>query len=332
MIRRRSRPRTQPLSAAPQEQAPDGTIIAIEDVVYRYPSTTNAPTSSQAALVAPALNGLSLRVQRGEYVALLGHNGSGKSTLARMLNGLLLPTSGRVLIAGLDTADPANRREIRDLVGMIFSDPDNQIVATIVEDDVAWGLAARGYPLAELRARAAAALEAVGLSEAHQRAPNQLSGGQRQRLAIAGVLALEPACLVADEPTALLDPRARIDMTALLRRLNRERGLTIVHVTHLLEEAALADRIVVLEGGRIALQGKPSQVFADLDRLRSLRLIIPDLAQLGERLRAGGIAIPPDALSPEAFVAALDAALSRPEPERQPIQPLQTIQPQEPRA
>jgi len=328
----------------------DGTIITIEDVVYRYPSTTNAPTSSQAATAAPALNGVSLRIQRGEYLALLGHNGSGKSTLARMLNGLLLPTSGRVFIQGLDTADPANRREIRDHVGMIFSDPDNQIVATIVEDDVAWGLAARGYPLAEVRARAAAALVAVGLAEAHQRAPNQLSGGQRQRLAIAGVLALEPACLVADEPTALLDPRARVEMTGLLRRINRERGLTVVHVTHLLEEAALADRIVVLERGRIAMQGKPSQVFADLDRLRALRLIIPDLAQLGERLRAVGLAIPPDALTPELFVAALDAALGQPSPARQPspspeqsapptqpqpptTQPIQpTTQPQEPHA
>jgi len=181
-----------------------------------------------------------------------------------------------------------------------------------VEDDVAWGLAARGYPLAEVRARAAVALEAVGLSEAHERAPNQLSGGQRQRLAIAGVLAIEPTCLVADEPTALLDPKARVEMTGLLRRLNRERGLTVVHVTHLLEEAALADRIVVLEQGRIAMQGKPPQVFADLDRLRALRLIIPDLAQLGERLREAGLAIPPDALTPELFVAALDAALAQP--------------------
>ncbi|HUY78036.1 MAG TPA: ATP-binding cassette domain-containing protein [Ktedonobacterales bacterium] len=326
MIRRHARPRSKPIPvSAPPQQAPDGIVIAIEDVVYRYPSTTNAPTSSQAATAAPALNGVSLRIRRGEYVALLGHNGSGKSTLARMLNGLLLPSSGRVLIMGHDTSDPASRREIRDLVGMIFSDPDNQIVATIVEDDVAWGLAARGYPLAEVRARAAVALEAVGLSEAHERAPNQLSGGQRQRLAIAGVLAIEPTCLVADEPTALLDPKARIEMTGLLRRLNRERGLTVVHVTHLLEEAALADRIVVLEQGRIAMQGKPPQVFADLDRLRALRLIIPDLAQLGERLRAVGLAIPPDALTPEQFVAALDAALdaalAQPSAMRKPTMP-----------
>lgn len=295
-----------------RDQSGDDEVIAVESVVYRYPSTTNAPTSSQAALAAPALAGVSLRVRRGEYVALLGHNGSGKSTLARLLNGLLLPSGGRVLIMGLDTREPADRREIRDLVGMIFSDPDNQIVATIVEDDVAWGLAARGYPLAEVRARATVALAAVGLSAAHQRAPNELSGGQRQRLAIAGVLALEPACLVADEPTALLDPQARIEMTALLRRLNRERGLTVVHVTHLLEEAALADRVVVMEQGRIALVGSPAEVFADLDRLRALRLIIPDLAQVGERLRAAGVAITADAITPELFVAALATALAAP--------------------
>ncbi len=280
--------------------------LHLENVVYRYPSITNAPTSLLAAKIAPALAGVTLDVRRGEYVALLGHNGSGKSTLARLLNALLLPTSGHVYVLGHNTADRSEHRAIRDLVGMIFSDPDNQIVATIVEDDVAWGLAARGYPLAQVHARAEAAINAVGLSAHKRRAPNELSGGQRQRLAIAGVLALEPVCLIADEPTALLDPQARVEMLGLLHTLNRERGLTIIHVTHLLEEAALADRIVILERGRIVREGTPTEVFADLESLRSLKLIIPELGVLGERLRALGVDIPPDALTPQLFVAALE--------------------------
>ncbi|HLZ21507.1 MAG TPA: energy-coupling factor transporter ATPase [Ktedonobacterales bacterium] len=270
-------------------------LLAIEDVTYRYDHAQ-----------ALALDGVSLRVDHGEYVALLGHNGSGKSTLARLINGLLLPTEGRVLVGGLNTRTAAARGRIRTLVGMIFSDPDNQIVATVVEDDVGWGLAARGWPRTEIARRVDAALDAVGLAHARGMAPHELSGGQRQRLAIAGVLALEPACIVADEPTALLDPRSRGEMVALLRELNRARGLTIVHVTHLLEEAALADRVVVLDSGKIALEGTPATIFADLDRLRALRLVIPPLAALGERLRAFGITIPPDAVTPERFIAALE--------------------------
>jgi energy-coupling factor transport system ATP-binding protein len=254
----------------------------------------------------PALDDVTLSVRRGEYLALLGHNGSGKSTLGRLLNGLLLPTSGSVYVAGLDTRAAPARARVRELVGMIFSDPDNQIIATQVEDDVAWGLAARGLGRAEIASRVEAALEAVSMTHARERAPHQLSGGQRQRVAIAGVLALEPACIVADEPTAQLDPQARLEVTGLLHQLHRERGLTIVHVTHLLEEAAQADRVVVLERGRVALTGTPATVFADLDRLRALRLAIPDLALLGERLRALGVAVPPQALTPELLVEALE--------------------------
>lgn len=275
-------------------------LLAVERVSYRY-----GPSGAGERPPRPALAGITLRVRQGEYVALLGHNGSGKSTLARLLNGLFLPTEGRVLVGGLDTTSPAARSRIRELVGMIFSDPDNQIIATVVEDDVGWGLAARGWPRAEIARRVDAALDAVRLAQARGRPPHELSGGQRQRLAIAGVLALEPACIVADEPTALLDPRSRGEMVALLGELNRARGLSVVHVTHLLEEAALADRVVVLDGGRIALEGTPAEVFADLDRLRALRLVVPPLAALGERLRALGIAIPPTALTPEHFVAAL---------------------------
>lgn len=271
--------------------------IIIEGMSYRYPQASVA-----------ALSHVSLTIRQGEYVALLGHNGSGKSTLARIIGGLARPSAGRVTLAGLDTAEPANRARVRGLVGMIFSDPDNQIVATVVEDDVGWGLAARGFPHDVIIERTRAALEAVGLRHAYGRAPNELSGGQRQRLAIAGALALEPSALIADEPTAMLDPHSRVEVSALLARLNREHGLTVIHVTHLLEEAASAQRVIALDGGRVALDASPAQAFADLGRLRALRLVIPDVALLAERLRAEGLPIPADALTPETLTRALEKA------------------------
>lgn len=269
--------------------------ITLQRLSYVYPGAQE-----------PALSDITLRIAQGEYVALLGHNGSGKSTLARIIGGLTRPTGGSATVAGMDTAEPANRARTRQVIGMIFSDPDNQIVATVVEDDVGWGLAARGFAHDVILQRTRAALTAVGLGTAYGLAPSELSGGQRQRLAIAGVLALEPSVLIADEPTAMLDPRSRVEISALLRRLNREHGLTIVHVTHLLEEAATAHRVVALDRGRVALDAAPAIAFADLDRLRALRLVIPDTAQLIERLRAVGIAAPSDALAPEALVSALE--------------------------
>ncbi|MGH2502206.1 MAG: ATP-binding cassette domain-containing protein [Ktedonobacterales bacterium] len=269
--------------------------IHLERLSYVYPGAQE-----------PALSDITLRIAQGDYVALLGHNGSGKSTLARIIGGLTRPTVGHVTVAGMDTAEPANRARTRQVIGMIFSDPDNQIVATVVEDDVGWGLAARGFAHDVILQRTRAALTAVGLGGAYGLAPSELSGGQRQRLAIAGVLALEPSVLIADEPTAMLDPRSRVEISALLRQLNREHGLTVIHVTHLLEEAASAHRVVALDGGRVALDAAPAIAFADLDRLRALRLVIPDTAQLIERLRAAGIAAPSDALAPEALVSALE--------------------------
>ena len=290
-------------TAAPLSRAPEPCpALRLRDVSFAYPQG-----SAETDEPDVALEHISLDIWPGEYVALLGHNGSGKSTLSRLFNGLLLPTQGQVLVNGLDTADARHRARIRELVGMIFSDPDNQIIATVVEDDVAWGLAARGWPAREIAARVEQALDAVGLRDARGRPPHELSGGQRQRLAIAGVLALAPMCVVADEPTALLDPLARREMTSLLRQLNHDRGLTIVHVTHLLEEAAAADRIVILEGGRIALEGIPSVVFARLDSLRDLRLVIPEMAALTECLRLNGVHIPLAALGPVAVLRALEA-------------------------
>lgn len=269
--------------------------IHLERLGYAYPGAQES-----------ALTDITLRIAQGEYVALLGHNGSGKSTLSRIIGGLIRPTSGRVSVAGMDTAEPTHRARMRQVIGMIFSDPDNQIVATVVEDDVGWGLAARGFAHEVIMQRTRAALTAVGLGSAYGLAPSELSGGQRQRLAIAGVLALEPSVLIADEPTAMLDPRSRVEISALLRQLNREHGLTVIHVTHLLEEAAAAHRVVALDGGRVALDATPAIAFDDLDRLRVLRLVIPDTAQLIERLRAAGIAAPSDALAPDALVRALE--------------------------
>jgi energy-coupling factor transport system ATP-binding protein len=275
-------------------------LISVENVTYTYPhAAPHVP-------VTPALNRLTLSIRRGEYVAILGHNGSGKSTLARMLNGLLVPDTGRVLVEGQDTHDQRALPAIRALVGMIFSDPENQIIATTVEDDIGWGLAARGVPRDEVTRRVDAVIRATGLSSLRTATPNALSGGQKQRLAIAGILALEPDCIVADEPTALLDPQTRRDVIRLLHALHRDRGLTVIHITHLLEEAAEADRIVILDRGTIRWDATPAVVFANLDPLRELRLVIPELFELGHRLRALGVPLPTDAVTPDAIVSWLE--------------------------
>jgi energy-coupling factor transport system ATP-binding protein len=272
-------------------------LIDIEQISYSYPAAGGTSVA--------ALRGVSLRIERGEYVALLGHNGSGKSTLARHCNALLLPDSGRVMVAGNDTRDQRLWREVRDRVGMIFQNPDNQIIATVVEDDVAWALAVRGLPAPLIRERVAWALAVTGIADLRGRAPHRLSGGQRQRLAIAGVLALRPDAIIADEATAMLDPLARRETLDLLHTLNREHGLAIILVTHLLDEAARAQRVVVLEHGRIAFDGTPAAVFANLKHMRRLKLAIPAPIELAARLRAAGIPLDPDALTVEAIAEAL---------------------------
>jgi energy-coupling factor transport system ATP-binding protein len=275
-------------------------LIDLQCVSYSYPAA-----SEKGAAPAPALNEVSLQAQQGDYLVLLGHNGSGKSTLARHCNALLVPTSGRALIAGLDSAEQANWRAIRETVGMIFQNPDNQIIATVVEDDVAWALTVRGLPAREIEERVAWAMQAVGIAHLCGMLPDKLSGGQKQRLAIAGVLALRPRCIIADEATAQLDPLSRQDIVSLLHQLHRDFGLTIIHVTHLLEEAALAQRIIVLEQGKIVMEGTPPQVFADLERLRALKLAIHEPLVLAERLRRAGLHISPAALTVEAIAQEL---------------------------
>jgi energy-coupling factor transport system ATP-binding protein len=281
-------------------------FIDIQHISYTYPALKTQNTNSSMALCD-----VSLRIQQGEYIALLGHNGSGKSTLARHCNALLLPDEGRLLIGGYDTSDRAHQRAIREAVGMIFQNPDNQIIATLVEDDVAWALTVRGMPAAQIRERVAWAMEAVGISHLRGQPPNKLSGGQRQRLAIAGVLALRPKCIIADEATAQLDPLSRREIVGLLHHLNQAFNLTIIHVMHLLDEAALAQRVVVMESGMVVLDGAPPAVFANLERLRRLKLAIPEPIALAARLRASGFAITEEALTVDAIAQEIARGLSR---------------------
>jgi energy-coupling factor transporter ATPase len=252
----------------------------------------------------PALAGVSLELREGERIALVGANGSGKSTLARLLNGLLLPTAGTVRIDRLDTRDATSRRAIRQTVGMVFQNPDNQLVATIVEEDVAFGPENLGLPSAEIRARVDGALALLGLEELRSRPPHLLSGGQKQRVAIAGALAMHPRVLVLDEATALLDPIGRAEVRAAVARLHAE-GTTIVQVTHFMEEAVAAERVLVMHVGRILLDGPPRAVFSGQAELRALRLDVPQVAQLAERLARRVLGFPPVALDVEEATAAI---------------------------
>ena len=273
-------------------------LIRLEDVHFTYQVNTEQ--------AMPALAGITLEIPAGEYVAIVGHNGSGKSTLARHLNALLLPTRGRVFVDGLDTGDPAHTIAVRRRVGMVFQEPDNQIVGTIVEEDVAFGPETLGVPREELMQRVRQALETVDMWPHRHRAPNLLSGGQKQRVAIAGVLAMQPACLVLDEATAMLDPASRADILSTLHALHA-RGATIVAITHFMEEAVEAERVIVMSGGRIALQGTPETVFAQADRLRELHLALPAPARLAECVRERRAAVPAHLLTVPAVVQAVDA-------------------------
>jgi energy-coupling factor transport system ATP-binding protein len=246
-----------------------------------------------------ALNGVSLDIYKGEFIAVIGANGSGKSTLARHLNALLLPTEGKCIVAGMDTADDKNLWNIRQHVGMVFQNPDNQIVAAIVEEDVAFGPENIGVPPAEIRTRVDNALAAVGMTEYAKHAPHLLSGGQKQRVAIAGVLALEPDCIVLDEPTAMLDPRGRIEIVNTVKKLNREKNITVVYITHYMEEAMQADRIIAMEHGVIKMQGKPEEIFTKVKELHALGLETPLAAQAAFDLCQKGIKLADGIISSE---------------------------------
>lgn len=264
------------------------TIIQLKNVSFAY------ETEEEKNL---AVRNVDLAVHRGEFLAVVGHNGSGKSTLAKLFNAILLPTEGQVLVEGMDTLDEENVYEIRRRVGMVFQNPDNQIVATIVEDDVAFGPENLGVPPAEIRVRVDEALRAVGMYEYRLYEPHKLSGGQKQRVAVAGIIAMRTDCVIFDESTAMIDPKGRREVLETVRQLNRERGITVVFITHFMEEAALADRVLVMDRGSIAAEGTPAEIFADADLLRRTGLELPPAAQLAAVLRKNGVPIDDDALT-----------------------------------
>ena len=234
------------------------------------------------------LEDMSLQIRAGEFVAVLGHNGSGKSTLAKHLNAILVPQSGKVTVDGMDTADEENLLSIRQRVGMVFQNPDNQIVATVVEEDVAFALENLGVPYEEMRRRVDEALHAVDMYDYRLHSPAQLSGGQKQRIAIAGIIAMQPKCIILDEPTAMLDPRGRKEVMAVIRKMNREKGITIVLITHYMDEAAQCGRVVVMDKGRIVLDDTPRAVFSHVEKIKKIGLDVPQVTELAWELKKAG--------------------------------------------
>jgi len=276
----------------------DEPLIRVENLRFVYNADSPHPIV--------ALRGINLEIRKGEYVAIIGHNGSGKSTLAKNLNALLLPTEGDVWVKGMNTKDPAHTFDIRRTVGMVFQVPDNQIVATVVEEDVAFGPENLGVPEEELRVRVKKALEMVNLLPLRSRAPHLLSAGEKQRVAIAGAIAMEPECLILDEATTMLDPVGRKEVLAAIRRLNRE-GVTIIAITHFMQEAVEADRVIVLEEGRIAMNGTPRQVFGHVEELRRLQLDVPQVTELAYALHRRDPSFPADLLTVREMVEAIAA-------------------------
>ncbi|MGN0997161.1 MAG: energy-coupling factor transporter ATPase [Candidatus Ventricola sp.] len=261
------------------------------DLVYAYPEAQRN-----------AVDGVGMRVKRGEFLAILGHNGSGKSTLAKLFNALYVPTSGTVWVCGLDTRDDELVFDIRQHAGMVFQNPDNQIVATVVEEDVAFGLENNGVPPQEIRVRIDDALRAVNMSQYAKKAPHMLSGGQKQRVAIAGVLAMKPDVIILDESTAMLDPSGRREVMQTVHRLNREEGISVVIITHYMGEAAEADYVIVMDEGKIAMSGTPREVFTQVERVRALGLDVPPMTDLANMLRKGGVDVRADVLTVEEMV------------------------------
>ena len=278
-------------------------IIEFQNVSFRYESEEE---EVQLPLVAENLN---LVIQECDFVAILGHNGSGKSTFAKLTNAILLPSSGRVLVDGMDTSDEDLKIKIRQTVGMVFQNPDNQIVATIVEEDVAFGPENLGVEPKEIRRRVDESLKAVGMYEFRKREPHRLSGGQKQRVAIAGIIAMLPRCIVLDEPTAMLDPRGRQEVMSTMLKLNREMGMTVVFITHFMDEAVKADRVVVMDDAKIIMDGKPKEFFSKVEKLEEIGLDVPQPTKLAQLLRREGYDLPEDILDVDECVEKLAAFL-----------------------
>ena len=274
------------------------TIIKIENLSFAYGEEE-----------PPVLNDISLEIERGSFTAILGHNGSGKSTLAKHMNAILIPRLGKVYVNGIDTADEDRLLDVRRTVGMVFQNPDNQIVASVVEDDVAFAPENLGVPPEEIRRRVDDALKYVGMYDHRMHAPHLLSGGQKQRVAIAGVIAMRPECIVMDEPTAMLDPVGRRDVLSAIRKLRREQGMTVILITHHMDECIHADRLIVMSEGRVAEDGPPREVFSHVEKMKSLGLAVPETVELLYGLNRGGFNLPLSALTVEECADAIAAAL-----------------------
>ena len=271
------------------------TMIECRNLIFKYTAGENQEEKI-------AINDVNLQIKEGEFIAILGHNGSGKSTMAKHMNALLIPTEGKMLVNKMDTSDMNNLWNIRETAGMVFQNPDNQLVATIVEEDVAFGPENLGVPPEEIRKRVDEALERVGMSEYKRHAPHLLSGGQKQRIAIAGILAMKPKCIIFDEPTAMLDPSGRKEVMNVIKKLNKEENITTLHITHYMEEAVQADRVVVVDKGKKLLEGTPKEVFKNVDLLKKIGLDVPYMTELAGLLREEGLDIDDDILTVDEMV------------------------------
>ena len=283
------------------------TFIKVENLSFSYEADTDSKS-------IPAVDNISLEIKKGEYVAILGHNGSGKSTFAKLLNFILEPTSGKIIVDGIDITSPDitddDVYELRRKVGMVFQNPDNQLVATIVEEDVAFGPENLGIEPSEIRKRVDNALETVGMTEYIRHEPHRLSGGQKQRIAIAGVIAMRPECMIFDESTAMLDPIGRREVMATVQKLNREEGITIINITHYMDEAAMADRVVIFNDGKFIMEGTPEEVFAKKEELVSLGLDVPQSVALALKLKKAGIKLEGGTINPELCAETICKAIS----------------------
>lgn len=277
-------------------------IIETKELEFDY---VTRDEEAKVTEVNRAIDGVSLQIEAGSFVAVLGHNGSGKSTLAKTLNGILLPSGGTVLISGMNTADDAKLLDIRREVGMVFQNPDNQIIANLVEDDVGFGPENLGVPTEEIWKRVDEALAAVGMMAFRLKSPNRLSGGQKQRVAIAGVMAMHPKCIVLDEPTAMLDPNGRKEVIRTVTELNRSEGVTVVLITHYMEEVIGADRLIVMDDGKVIMDGTPREVFARVEELKRLRLDVPQATELAYELKQRGVSLPDSVLTMEELAEAI---------------------------